>query len=115
MKDDSDDSVVRAYMQELAAGPVAELPDARSIWWRAQMRERFAARERAVRPIRLIETLTGLLCAAAALALLIVGRDSVAAVLEAVSRSPLAPLAAVAFAMTLGAAAFLIRVVLSEE
>lgn len=115
MKNDSDDSTVRTYMQELAAGPVSALPEARLIWWKAQMRERLAAREKAVRPIRLIETLGLLLCLAAALTLLAAARHSVVAVIETLSQSPVAPLLAVAALMTVGAAAFLLRVVLSEE
>ena len=115
MNDNSDDSTVQAYMRELAAGPAAELPDARLIWWKARMRERLAAREKAVRPIRLIETLGFVLCLAAALTLPAAERDSVTAVLEALSQSPIAPLLAVALVMTIGAAAFLLRVVLSEE
>jgi hypothetical protein len=54
-----DESLVAAYFRELgtdAAEP--SLPNPGTIWWKAQLRARRAAMERAARPIRLVERLS---------------------------------------------------------
>ncbi len=46
--------------------PEAPLPDAETIWWRAQLRQRLVAEERATRPIRIAEQLACSVCILAA-------------------------------------------------
>jgi len=52
------DTELTNWMKRMDAPPSgAPLPDADAIWWRAQLRRRVAAEERATRPVRIAEQL----------------------------------------------------------
>jgi hypothetical protein len=55
-------------------GPDAErpLPTADVIWWRAELRRRLSAEERAIRPVRIVEQLACAACLLAAVVLIAV-------------------------------------------
>jgi hypothetical protein len=58
---------VDKFMQQLAAQDAASpVPQAPAIWWRAELRRRLEAEERATRPIRVAGALAYAACAAAA-------------------------------------------------
>jgi hypothetical protein len=96
------------WMRRLAADPVAPDPegtplppvssDSGAIWWRAQLRDRMAARSRVTRPLRVAERLA---CAAC-----LVGAAAMGAHMTAAG---VAPFIAVMLVATGGAAAFVLR------
>jgi hypothetical protein len=97
------------WMRRLAADPVAPDPvapavlppvssDSGAIWWRAQLRDRMAARSRVTKPLRVAERLA---CAAC-----LVGAAAMGAHMTAAG---VAPFIAVMLAATGGAAAFVLR------
>ena len=49
--------VVEALRQALPAEDSAALPSAGQVWWRAQIQARRADAERAVRPVRVVQTI----------------------------------------------------------
>jgi hypothetical protein len=55
-----------ASLKSIAGDPGTALPEAEVIWWRAQLRRRLEAEERATRPIRLVERLACSVCVLAA-------------------------------------------------
>ena len=55
---ESDDALVAAFFREVGGDPVEPgLPDPGTLWWKAQLRARRAAIERAARPILIVERL----------------------------------------------------------
>jgi hypothetical protein len=52
-------------LRSMSADAEGPLPSADAIWWRAELRRRLAAEERAIRPVRIAEQLA---CAACLLA-----------------------------------------------
>jgi hypothetical protein len=63
---------VRAWMEKLAAIPMdaRSLPDARHIWWKAELLKRWDAQQRAIEPIEWAELLQVGMSVAGALILL---------------------------------------------
>ena len=61
-----DEQRFAAWMKALDRPSSAALPDAGAVWWRAELRRRLAAEERAIRPIRLAEQFACGVCVMAA-------------------------------------------------
>jgi hypothetical protein len=59
-------SVEKFMQQMLAADADASMPAASAVWWRAEFRRRFEAEQRAIRPIRIAETVAYAACVIAA-------------------------------------------------
>jgi hypothetical protein len=85
-------------MRRLADQSAVEAPDSSAIWWRAQLRDRMAARSRVTRPLRVAERLACAACLAGAAAM---GAHMTAA--------GVAPFIAVMLVAAGGAAAFVLR------
>ncbi len=61
------DAQFAAWMKRLAgSGPEMPPPDSGPIWWRAELRRRLAAEERAMQPARIAERVAWAACAVAA-------------------------------------------------
>lgn len=64
------DSEFQMRLRALAGADDARpLPSADVIWWRAELRRRLAAEERAIRPMRIVERLACAACLLAAVVL----------------------------------------------
>lgn len=58
---------VEKFMQRMAAEDAgAGVPAASAIWWRAELRRRFEAEQRAIRPIRIAQAVAYAACVLAA-------------------------------------------------
>lgn len=68
-------SIAQAASAQVAAaqGDIAPLPDASLLWWKHELMQRYMQRERAARPIRVMEVLTGAVGLLALLAVLTLG------------------------------------------
>jgi len=79
-----DEQPIAAWMARVAAAPLpaAHLPEAKAIWWQAQLERERDARRRAQRPIELMEWILLGVAAVTATAVLVWSLPTLAALLR---------------------------------